>query len=590
MSLQSFNYDDFRGGINTEASEFGLSELELVEAQDVIITDKGRIRKRSGYRRRENGDSYSTIACTDVLAAGRLKWQEDSRCVLVLCRNATDTLLYLLPPAGVPLLILTWSGVSYNGDMFPAKTRPDQSNPNVNSKTDGMIVTCDKFAVVVQFDSGAFAVTEATRDHQIRRNPPGAGFSDYVVQFTYLRGSVATLGGTSDWATSDGATYTTSATVAPVFDYANTLNRRGWKTGATGDLYSIGANSGIWPQHFWWSNDRQTEEGGEDSHSWNAEDYEHLPVPSNGKIIGVRPLNSQYAFLKSDGIIMLNATPDPADFSRRVRSDIGCLDVRSAQYYRGDLIIAAREGVYRFNGQNQAELSGNIRTMWNDRVRSFGAGYRIVGAVVEDYYFVNIMDSSNVQIGGDCLVCHLPSQTWTTVSNLNLENSCLHEDGVLTYGFLRVGSNTRIILLNDILNEDLSQQDSIGTGPSLIVQMNRLVAGDPTGMKRFRYIITDYVAQTATGTPAIKLQYTTNLRRSRPGEITWAGETTLDTEPATGGSFPDVPNTIRRMISLHSVGIGIRITEDTTSGTFFHIDLNAIRVGFKSMRPGRVWR
>jgi hypothetical protein len=584
MALANFNYDNWSGGLNLQDSAHGISENELVRAQDVIITEEGRISRRGPFGARE---IYNLINARDIIAAGRHQWKIDTQGLLFLATTASETIIYFLPPGETPFTVYRYPGVAKTGSITSGWTRPRGDQYNQNSKLDASIVSCDLFTMVFQYDPDGYPTSLKTRKGQIRAKRNNSNL--YNTQLTYVRGKHPIIGN-SNWRTSDGKTLKTATAMGPIFKHDKEHHKSGFKYVVSNSLFTFGANTGYFPQHFFWSGDRENLEGGQDSHRWNPDDFEHIIEGENDHITSMQEFNGDIAIFKQHSINIIKAAPDPSDFQRFKRGTIGTIDDRSVKLYKGSLIFADTNGIYRFNGQETMSISEDkIGDRWREYLSAWNPDWTVCAAVVNDRYIISVLNQWGGLVGGNSFVCHLPTGTWGTFGNLPIIYSCMDEDNTGVYAFRRENAEqVRIITLDPMFNSR-GGVDRVGTGPILDVQFNRLTVGDGLRMKAFRQISIDYLATHRYMSPSLIIEYTSGLRRSEDDDIVWLSEGLRFPKLPHTGTNPGGPTaTIRYPVALHDTAIGIHITEDLHAGHFETLDINSIGIAFYPMRENRV--
>jgi hypothetical protein len=109
---------------------------------------------------------------------------------------------------------------------------------------------------------------------------------------------------------------------------------------------------------------------------------------------------------------------DVGDMERGPAFNVGCIDARSIAVY-GELVLFANgEGIWRTDGsvpQNIIEIGG-LRPYWIDLMSTWQPGWTLAAGIRADHYIVSIVDQNGVF--QDCLMVHLPTFTWTRLSNV----------------------------------------------------------------------------------------------------------------------------------------------------------------------------
>lgn len=130
---------------------------------------------------------------------------------------------------------------------------------------------------------------------------------------------------------------------------------------------------------------------------------------------------------------IIGDTPPPgSNMDRALVGNVGCTDARSIVIFQDNCVFANPGGVYLTNGAAFRSLTkeGGIERYWQGLFTGYDPStYTIAaGLLGKSFYFVNVLDSNRAVASltaksgsglgaGAMLLCHLPTSSWTRLSN-----------------------------------------------------------------------------------------------------------------------------------------------------------------------------
>lgn len=586
MSLQTYNIDDFSGGLNDNDSPHAIQPNELTVAQDVLFDMNGRIRRRGAF-------SYvSGVAAniTDTLiCANRHAYNSDSKGILWVTTDGTDTDFWFRPDGGSIVNFLTMSGVvATRGQIFGGfSANRVHGYDSVNNIS---IIVTNVGTIGFKYDDDGiypdiapgsapgyrYTKNDGTEDitavyRSVKPDQNQFTLDSGKIEITYIAGSGTLSGYNIDGSTSRSG-------INPVLGNAK------FAFGVSTDTFSWLSGESKHPQRLHFSGARERDFGGQDSNLWDQKDNLHIPSQPTQRLTGLAVVGSKLAIMKESELHVLIPDADVTKFQQRFVSDASCLDYRSIAYHKNGCIFAGHNGVWAFDGNSINKLSNSIENSWNAAISGFNrSNMKLVGGVIQNHYVVTIINSSGRSIAAFC--CNLDTGAWSTLTNFHFHEIFSSIDGLETWGFYKVPTEGTSevgsfvpMRLDPLFTQPISTgNDAYGAGgPNMMIETGRLDLGDMFRQKHFRSVLLSYRTATTSGSPALKMKIVPSLSVD-------TNYSTLDTL-----SFPAATvGYARKFFDKRTSALGLRIEEDRSGGDFSSILINGIQLLFKPMRPGR---
>jgi hypothetical protein len=419
----------------------------LYDCVDWLVEQQGMIYKRGGWERH----SDSVGAGTFVQWVGTI--HNPTR---VVCIDDLE-ILYDVTSENAPTST-TIGTIGFH---------PNEHSPTFYGAKERLIV-CDSTCVnppkTVRYDSGTNAIVIEAMPTEVGlgANPPAAAYS--VVHNGMLvlgRGAV---------------------------DFSNNLNSRIWFSLTSADVNTEGLT-----------------------------DWQVTQGPADGQEAAVLDMTHEVTGLASIGGVLLifgpnqtsrvlgYAPPGPfhtsADMQLQPFTNVGCLDARSIAWAGEALIFAGEEGVWITNGSSLDSLTFHedgtgIQAYWRSlfpRHHSPGQhNYRqlVGGSLNRDFYIVSVLGdpvSENNELI-DCLLCHIPTKSWTRVSNVQALSMAYGRDeqqiGELYFGSAETPHVNRLVPILYPATRNMTDGDGTVFQPTFTT---RNIGNDFAGMKAYGF-------------------------------------------------------------------------------------------------------
>ena len=619
MALSYIEQKDFSGGINANNDHAMINRNELVDARDVLVDRPGIARRRGPFVALTTSYSslpikpitapvsvYDHIPTAPVIFSGKHDYNKFSGGIFFIVqqpKSAPDTgyrvSLWYLPVANggfeEPFRVLgpVHTDVAVQtGKVCPAITKVNKQDNNADSnvKYNRSIIACSAFSVVVLIsrDSEVLAWSNKistdpneTIEQQHTRSVHRRNSSrSYYLRVTSI--SAGRARPDTDDPSFGQSAYDDKLNIEKEMNSSQVrvnvsgedwyhltpiLPNKEFTTCALVDGYAFLAGDPEFGQHFFWS-------AAEDSLNWEDADgpfFEHLPDDSASRVVGLTNLGSSLVVLKERSIFTVKiANGGPTDWVASQRAAIGTIDQRSVAQWREKLIFANRKGVYAFDGYDVQELSESISEIWEPIMANWSSSWFISGAVFEDYYLINILDSGGDLLDTFCL--HLPSGAWVRFSGTRFTSMAWAPDERGLIGFhwplSSTSSKPRFCDIGSMFKL-ASGSDALGSGPDVEMVLPRVINDDRFRSKVWRRVEVSYGA---SGSGALNVDFVTGTQSEG---ITWTPISALPNETDTKKRF---------RIGQRSRALGLRIHE---TGTLTSANITGVRIGLKPMRPSR---
>jgi len=349
----------WQGGMVRDASQ--VPDGALYDAQDFLVEQPSHLYKRGGWERLSAAMSDNAMWVSTISSPGR---------VVAIDRNKN---LYDVTSQNAPQATLVQS-LNYV--------------PFEKSAIDGeRVIICDTQQrayppQVVQWNGSTLAIEVVA----LAGSPPVAAFSS-----SHISGIV--LAGGADEATSKRIWFEPDAN-----DIAN--GRTNWDTSATG--------------------------------SWIDNPYVITGLASIGGVLLVFSAHGVHRITGGEAPGTGHSNNGTGDMTLQPFLTVGTPDARSITYADEGVIFAGEDGIWWTNGSGVKSLTekGNgtgIQSYWREFFprQEYGTSPRrdMVGGIINrDFYIISVFDTGSLDGSGNypgvvTLMCHIPTASWTRISN-----------------------------------------------------------------------------------------------------------------------------------------------------------------------------
>lgn len=570
MSLRPITFNDFSGGMNRDTAPHLLSAGEMLDAQDVILGERGVIRRRGNYTnlRLNDQDTAETVFPGKFVCAGQHVHRSRTHGVFGVVSTRTETKLLWWVPNWNWVEVFDYGYPSSQGAVragFTPPNRKDRDADKRNARYNATIISCDAFTVAAKVtrNEGGFPGGPGTNQFRTERTVQVGG-EDVVYHFEF---TVILC------AADDGLGNSPETRVPAVMarqnpcPFAETVNRFTFLAGDT-----------ALPQHYRWSQ-------AENCHLWDEDDKEHAATGENDQVQCLAVISGMLAIVKERSIFTLRVIGKPpgpttstTQWELSQSTKVGTLDGRSVASFGDGIVFASHSGVYLFDHNHAPRnlADGKINMYLRQLLRGWTQNHGAVGVVVGEHYILTLKDDNGQLI--ETLSCHIPTRAWCRFSNINLAGSVQSTLGRAVYGFLESG---RVVNLTSMF-VDADGVDVEGTGPSMVVELPRITTDDTTRMKTWRKLDIDYEATAGRGSPRLRVDVIQGIQYPAPsGHQRMVGEF-----PPQGASGLQPQQCF---FNVHDRALGVRLSESVPSGAAFDkIVVQSVSVRYRASRSGKV--
>ena len=306
---------------------------------------------------------------------------------------------------------------------------------------------------------------------------------------------------------------------------------------------------------------------------------------------------------------------DPSTFEVRKLEDDGALSGMSVQQFGGGVIWAGRQGVHYYDGiQVQNLTEQKLGDVWKNSVRTFDpTTYRMWSMMERNHYILHIEQLAPTVSVVKGTVSTTPNH-WVVVINMDSGAVSLLQNVKFRGGIILpapagheswylVNDGTKAVIceasaLFDQEGLDAAVEGVSAAGPDFYFASKKFDGGNPTRLKRFKYLILHYLAQggnlevdTVLGLNNIGQTLSTTFPAS---VLTWSAlRTSVSTWTNVKNAFSTwtgliqgvfVPKRVRFL--KKSQHFSFRVWQ--SASTMPRVKIGPFEVGYKEMRPGRV--
>lgn len=167
---------------------------------------------------------------------------------------------------------------------------------------------------------------------------------------------------------------------------------------------------------------------------WDTTQYKDVTYPITGlaSVQGYLLVFSNRHVERISGDTPPSVSNGPGNMHLSPFANVGCVDARSIVFADENIIFAGEEGVWLTNGSGLRSLTEKedgtgIQSYWRSLFPRFEyanhTSRQLVGGMINrDFYIICIMDQATPPNGIVTLMCHLPTQSWTKVSNFMMNS------------------------------------------------------------------------------------------------------------------------------------------------------------------------